>query len=99
MAVENCDNCGVCCMGQNLQPLTGNVLDRALQRALPALWQALETVADGPLKGDDNCPCIWLNRFTGKCRNYQLRPPVCRDLIQPGDETCLRLRREAGIKD
>jgi len=25
--VENCDNCGACCMGQNLLPLTGNELD------------------------------------------------------------------------
>jgi len=104
MAVENCDNCGVCCMGKNLRPLSGNVCDMmaAPRRRLvlsPSMREALERVLDGPLGGNDGCPCIWLHRMTGECLHYEYRPQLCRDTLQPGDETCLRLRCEAGIED
>lgn len=89
MTVGNCDNCGVCCMGQNLLPLA----------LLSEEDAAFERIAAGPLAGDDRCPCIWLDRETGQCRNYESRPQICRDTLQPGDETCLRLRRDAGIED
>jgi len=98
----NCDNCGACCMGQNLLPLSGNMVDD-VGRVSQLLQAALEAVLRGPLTGDDGCPCIWLDRMTGKCMNYELRPSICRDVIQVGDDTCMRIRehaaREAEIVD
>lgn len=47
----------------------------------------------GPCGGDNNTPCIWLNRVTGQCRDYEMRPPVCRE-FEMGGEDCLRLRRQ-----
>lgn len=97
-APKNCDNCGACCMGQNLLPLTGNILDND-GRLSQKTRDKLDQVLFGRLGGDDYCPCIWLNRFTGRCAHYNLRPSFCRDVLQPGDETCLRIRAKHGVKD
>ena len=95
MTVENCDNCGVCCLGQNLLPFSGNLVDA---RKLPEdLMIELLRIAKGPLFGDDGCACVWLDRATGRCRHYEHRPSVCREGMQPGDENCLLLREAAGL--
>ena len=105
MSVKNCDGCGACCMGQNLMPLTGNELDKV---TLPVELR-LELVAItfgthdentegrfGPLFGDDKCPCVWLDRATGRCKHYEHRPSFCRELVC-GGKACLRIRRKAGL--
>lgn len=93
-APTNCGNCGVCCLGLNLMPAARFEDDVAV---LPsAMLEALDRVADGPLSGPDNAPCIWLNRFGGTCMHYELRPNDCRD-FQLGSETCLRLRAKHGV--
>lgn len=80
-------------MGQNLLPLSGAIMDP--DRPLPKrLRDKLERVIEGPLGGDDYCPCVWLNRFTGKCIHYKHRPTMCRDVLQLGDETCLGIRSD-----
>lgn len=92
---DNCDNCGVCCMGQNLLPWAQNKVD---QCALPPeLQQALDAVIEGPLGGDDNCPCIWLDRATGRCLHYEHRPSFCIEFKRSG-ESCLKQRREARLE-
>lgn len=90
----NCDNCGACCMGQNLLPLSGNGLDET--RLPVVLQESLERIIAGPLRGHDECPCVWLDRASGLCLHYQYRPSVCRDL-EVGDEDCMRIRRKAGV--
>ena len=100
--VTNCDGCGACCMGQNLVPYSDISLARLAckrpPRAIPlVLLEDLEAIMCGPLFGDDNCPCIWLNRASGKCNHHQHRPNVCRD-FEIGGEACLEIRRRAGIK-
>lgn len=92
----NCDNCGACCLTQNLLPLSGNMVDGA-NRLPDAMRITLEAVLDGPLAGGDECPCIWLDRTTGKCMNYGLRPDMCREVLEPGDETCMGIRTDAGL--
>lgn len=95
----NCDNCGVCCMGQNLLPLTGRQLDIAdgfsNERLPPRLEKPLLAILNGPLLGDDG-PCEWLNRATGRCRYHKYRPSFCQD-FQVGGEDCLRIRMQAGV--
>jgi len=96
-----CDNCGACCMGQNLVPLDA---DREGKYAIPpALLAELLAIAGpegafGPLSGDDGCPCVWLDRATGKCKHYEYRPRVCRD-FKVGCETCIAQRIEVGLLD
>jgi Fe-S-cluster containining protein len=94
-----CEGCGACCMGQNLLPWSGRAygISDHLPRVPAKLWAELEAIENGPLAGDDDCPCVWLDRATGKCRHYEYRPATCRDCIQPGDENCLRIRREVGL--
>ena len=43
--------------------------------------------------------CVALQGRVGesvRCAVYELRPPVCRDVV-PGDERCLEARRRRGI--
>ena len=90
-----CDGCGACCMGQNLLPMSGNILDK---RDIPHdLVSDLMSIYHGPLVGDDKCPCVWLDRATGKCIHYDYRPTVCREMVVGGPD-CLRIRREAGLE-
>lgn len=92
--VINCDNCGACCMGLNLLPLTGNDLDGATLP--PKLESPLRRILLGPLSGGDECSCVWLNRVTGRCRHHKYRPSFCREL-PVGGEDCLRIRAQAGM--
>ena len=88
-----CDDCGLCCMGQNLLPWSMARLDAV--ELPPELSDELDSIADGPLFGDDGCPCVWLDRVTGKCKHYEHRPTPCRNVLEPGDEVCMRIRRTA----
>lgn len=100
--VTNCDGCGVCCMGQNVVPLSDVSLARLEgvrpPRAIPlVLLDELETIMRGPLSGDDDQACVWLNRASGKCNHHEHRPNVCRE-FEVGGEDCLRVRKAAGIQ-
>ena len=91
----NCDDCGACCMGQNFLPVTACAYGAEVDRLPAAYREALEAVLSGPCGGDDGCPCIWLDRETGKCRHHELRPDICRE-FEIGGEDCLRIRRKKG---
>lgn len=90
----DCSGCGACCMGQNLLPLFGSAVDGT--RLPPELAAGLDVVQTGPLRGDDGCPCIWLDRLTGECRHHDFRPSNCRILAVGGGE-CLRIRAGVGL--
>jgi Fe-S-cluster containining protein len=87
-------------MRMNLAPLTAHLILRddgspAYSPELPPdLLAELKTIHEGLLAGDDCCPCVWLDRVTGKCKHYAHRPPICREL-EVGGEACLRLRKAA----
>lgn len=86
----NCDNCGACCMGQNLLPACCN-------RHIPTPeLDRLVTIFDGPCEGGDEV-CIWLDRYTGRCLHYEWRPELCRK-FEVGGEACLRIRENAGME-
>lgn len=94
----NCDGCGLCCMGQNLVPLSDISLERLggfdeASTLIPArLVAELEATIRGPLSGDDTMPCVWLDRSCGKCAHHDYRPSVCRE-FEVGCEACLKYRR------
>lgn len=95
----NCDDCGACCLGQNLLPLTGNMLDAedGVSPWIPApLRQELEAIATGPMFGDDGCACVWLDRATGRCKHHVHRPSTCRE-FEIGGEGCMKRRAEVGL--
>lgn len=90
--VTNCDNCGACCLGQNLLPLSGAKLDGV---ALPPkLEKPLMAILRGPLVGNDECPCAWLDRTKGRCKHHKYRPSFCRE-FQVGSAECLFRRSQA----
>ena len=78
----NCDNCGACCISQDLMPLLSPVAIK-----YPELIQ----ISKSPLKTSE-LPCVWFNRATGKCNHYEDRPPTCRD-FEVGGEQCMEYRR------
>lgn len=88
---ENCDNCGLCCMGVN------PMFDQAECACLPIdLGAALNDYQDSPRYSDGGNPCPWLDLCSGKCRHHLYRPILCRE-FESGGEHCLRMRKEAGI--
>ncbi len=107
-STTNCDDCGACCMGQNLVPGSDvwiaklseelNEVPRKLPpRSIPLpLLEELEAVSRGACQGSGDEPCLWLNRASGRCRHHKHRPDVCRQ-FEVGGEACLRIRAEAGL--
>ncbi len=96
----SCDGCGLCCEGQNLLPWTWAHLDHAYKASLPVkLADELRTIAEGPLaaaiRKEEEC-CVWLDRATGRCKNYEHRPEPCRQTVKLGDASCMRYREQSG---
>lgn len=42
--------------------------------------------------------CIWFDEQEKRCKHYELRPEICRNVLQPGDEICRRWRKMYGIE-
>lgn len=99
--VTNCDDCGACCMGQNLVPGSdvwiAKIAGQPPPRVIPlSLMKELDEVSAGPCRGCDDEPCLWLDRRAGRCRHHEHRPDVCRE-FEIGGEACLRIRAEVGL--
>ena len=100
--VTSCEDCGLCCMGQNLVPgsdtwiarLSGEDPPRIIP---PELMEELDTIVCGPCGGSGDEPCWWLNRATGRCQHYEFRPDVCRE-FEVGSEACLKCRKLANVE-
>ena len=108
----NCDNCGACCFEQGSPPGYTLLMDgrehpdwpdqvdlirvATLPRAArKRLNQYLCDLRRGRVTGDG--PCCWLNQQTMRCRYYEHRPQICRDL-DVGSEGCLSWRDEYNIE-
>lgn len=101
--VESCDGCGACCTGQAALPvhLAGHTAGAFLVVALPDALR-LELLATVDRFNRDGWPaddsaCIWYDAATQRCRHYEYRPNVCRDLAV-GSDGCHRWRRALGIE-
>jgi len=102
--IENCDDCGACCMRQGTLPIDwylgavaqiGNLgtIPSELRAELGAMHDRF--LAEGfPPAGS---PCVWYDPETRRCRHYEHRPRLCRDAILPGDFFCRRWRKTMGI--
>jgi Fe-S-cluster containining protein len=100
MGEPNCDTCnGACCRHVVSPPFygAGDPTWERLQTERPDL--VAEMFADlqrrkdaGLATMDYEAPCHWLDRDSGKCRHYDLRPEICRD-YDVGDEPCIKARK------
>jgi len=87
----------VCCEEQGLpptytQPERMEFLPPELREELA--FHLAEEVEVGFTRHQRGLPCIWHDAGTGRCRHYQLRPPICRE-VPIGGDSCLfwRARR------
>lgn len=110
--ITTCEGCGACCLEQESPPgyiyallapdqFEADDPDLLRVQALPAELRAeLEQyIADrraGQPHPRDGI-CLWYDEATKRCRHYELRPEICREAIQPGDEGCLAWRQHYRI--
>jgi Fe-S-cluster containining protein len=109
----NCDNCGVCCFEQGSPPGYLLLLDgrdhpdwpdqEDIERVkhLPPQARAhilryKHKLRHGKVSGDG--PCCWLNQQTNRCRFYDHRPQICRNL-DVGSEGCRSWRDEYNVDE
>lgn len=98
--IKNCDDCGVCCIGQEALPV-GYYLSPTDDKSIlpPELLAELKALAERfnregwPCNGE---PCVWYDAETKRCRHHEYRPDICRD-FEVGGEDCRRVRRLRGI--
>lgn len=104
LPITNCNNCGACCFEQGSPPGYSTVIlnpenwpqwtgDHARVAALPD--DARASLLDG-MGEDPNGPCCWLDQATMRCRWYEHRPQICRD-VDRGSEGCRVWRDEYNI--
>ena len=105
--IQSCDGCGACCREQESPPmylfiLSGNfevdendedtirarALPDDLKRELLEYGERIRTGQPHPRGGI----CLWFDEITRKCRHYELRPSICREGVEVGDEACLSWR-------
>lgn len=95
--IENCDNCGACCL-QVLAPpfFINDERNEAIEKGVPddqvqqivALLFGTSTM--------ERSPCLWYDPQTRGCRHYEQRPDDCR-AFEIGSHLCRHHRRSAGI--
>lgn len=110
--VDSCQGCGACCLDQSAPPgyvaylsgvlsLDDGTEDAARLQALPAdLKTELELYLDFLRSGGshpDGEICLWFDKSTKQCKNYDLRPQICRD-FEMGSDFCHSWRRQHGIQ-
>ncbi|MDC4206433.1 MAG: YkgJ family cysteine cluster protein [Candidatus Manganitrophus sp.] len=87
----SCDGCGACCEEQGMPP---GYLFPALIDFLPeALRKEIEFHQEeerrtGATRFERGLPCIWYDLETKRCRHYDYRPDICRE-IPVGGRSCL----------
>jgi len=91
--IPSCTGCGACCLRMTLPPvMTEYPEDATWWRNLPGKLKAEIEAAEQTDRFLQ--PCIWLDLETRQCRNYEHRPPTCREFV-PGCEVCLEDRESA----
>jgi len=66
------------------------------QGADMAIKTKILPINSGPLKGCESCACVALKGVPMKkvsCSIYENRPRACQTAVNPGDRTCLEIRR------
>ncbi len=107
LPIINCDDCGACCFEQGSPPFMPAYLsdpiedaeDIIRQREMPAAAADAIATYHRQLLADEvsgDAPCCWLDRDTNRCRWYEFRPQICRDL-DCGSEGCRSWRDEYNI--
>jgi Fe-S-cluster containining protein len=105
---QTCDNCGVCCLEQNTPPGYVTVMmnpaawppDSAEHERVEQLPDAARQVIVDRITDDgslDGMPCCWLDLKTKRCRWYEHRPQICRNM-EIGSKWCRSWRERYGIK-
>ena len=95
--IENCNDCGLCCMQIRTPPFLGR--DDPERKSLPVRLKVelelhyLRILSDSGLP--DESPCVWLDLESKRCRNYEHRPEICRE-FEMGGEYCLEFRHSDG---
>jgi len=90
--IDNCEDCGLCCMHTNLPPFSYRDDD-----APPAALQAeIDAYRLSPRFANTYYTCLWLDRVTGSCLHYEHRPKHCRAFERGGHE-CRQYRAHAGL--
>jgi Fe-S-cluster containining protein len=87
---DACKDCGLCCMAVTTPPF---ICPPTFE-----LWGLDKWICSPRRAYADEQPCVWLDRITGKCTHYEDRPDICMD-YEVGCESCVALRREAGLPE
>ena len=98
LPVLTCDDCGVCCRGIGSPPFVGseilelpeNLQEEILVKGTGSIWDKNPNELTGS-------PCYWYDTDTGRCKNYDNRPQICRD-FEIGSWPCLSYRQHYGVK-
>ena len=104
--VESCESCGACCCRVVTLPPFRRVFGESGEEAWERLRWDRPDLLDGFLKAERalkvaggpsfGSPCLWLDRASGRCRNYDHRPRACREFAVGGVD-CVDARRRAGV--
>ena len=77
--------------------------DHEIYKAMPRelkdeLVAYFEGVLDGtrPDRSGYECPCLWYDSQSQRCKHYEHRPSVCRS-FEPGEDGCNIFRDEIGL--
>lgn len=70
-------------------------LPPVLIEELKKYWEDFIMTKDAP--HPNGGACIWFDKSTRKCKHYELRPDMCREILQPGDDDCRGWRKDFGI--
>ena len=105
---QTCDNCGVCCLEQNTPPGCVAVMmnpaawppdtgdhERVEQLPDDARKVIVDRITDD--RSPDGMPCCWLDLETNRCRWYEHRPQLCRNM-EIGSKWCRSWRERYGIE-
>lgn len=100
MSDSLCKDCGACCRTQGYPPFESRdgIHDPSWETLrlirFDLATEVLLALAIGNRHGG---PCLWLNEETMQCNHYHHRPNVCREMLDPGDDTCNGWRGRFGL--
>lgn len=101
--IADCSDCGACCTAQAALPVHLIVewyrMDPCSPLPAELAAELRAAVERFGLEGwpADGTPCIWYDAAARRCRHYDHRPTLCREVVAPGDESCRRWRRSLGM--
>ncbi len=101
LPIMSCEGCGACCTKIAIPPFDEfegriDTNDFEWQKLPQHLRDEINTAWNNGITWGIGRPCIWLDPVTRRCREYNHRP-VCCSRFDPGNPTCLEMRKEQGI--